>query len=1316
MNNLLQILLGLVIAAFVTLLAAPYFIDWNQYKSEIEAQASKLIGRQLTVAGDVNLRLLPAPYLQLEDITVNNLEPSAIQNSRAPSLLTAKSFRLWLSAPPLLRGVIEVQEIEVAKPHLRFAIDENGQSNWSNDLSASASLPFTPTAISLQSMTIEDGRLEISVKAPGNEGSATKNRTVNIHALNGDFSAGSLKGPYKFEGTIGEGDKKQILRLSTGSIDEKNEMRVKSILRSPKDGHRFSFDGALIDLKNQPTMNGVLSASFPFFDASKNSTGKIDQASGSINRTKPLEVKTSISANSNGALFDKILVTIVHKNRPQALTGKGRLSWEDGQIDLDGNLNARLIDIDHLKDGMKVGNSVGENVSNLFANLRTQAAKVDRGRFHININQIKLNGDLVQDLKINLEQSGSGLIVKKMGANLPGDNMIDIQGGFAGSSKASPFKGRGVVRGQSLGHLVTWGAGTKIDGGVSAIRSHPFTLRGDLLFGGGRYALNNVNGDIAGTSFTGQIRHRNGTSLAQTKSGQPERGIIDIKLTTSEINSTALVGRPVAMKEILQSLLNSENPKKPTSPAGPARQNDVSSFSALVQNNALNLQLRAGRLRLEDFDGRDLVADIFYGQSRLQINQLSLRSKNGLRLQADGTIINLEKTPSGTLTATVNIEDPSELQHILAGFESSTNSVFSEKQTAALTPLRLAIMLQTDSKSGAEANVRINGIAGSSHIAINNRIIGEHLFSRDEQRAIKQVELSGTIANKDGRLILTQLVPYLPIDPSQLQEIGSGKVWFSAAGLPEIGLKSRIEFNSQRVTAGLNGLLGWQNGIGSFNGETHLKAKDIASGLALIGIDIRGTKTTGSLDLAATLDKKAGKYDFTRLAGSIASSDVEGRATLDIDTGGNKLDLVLLTSTLHVPSLFSPLLEKPLKIQNAGDQSDRQTDPVKNALQLANIVQGEVGTSEPSQTALMTSRRFSSELLKNISAQILVTADELYLTDTIKLQNADLSAEIDKRKITINNLGGQIWNGSMHSTGVLDLSSTLAQVNGDLSITNVSIEKGPFLVEKSPVLTGKTSLDLKFSGRGIGPAGLFSLMNGTGKLQLENAKINHYSSSVLTDIVDDQLSVWKQSEDQTPFKERFKRHLVHADFDLPAVSEEFTIKDGTLELKTTQLSQNNSKVELDASLTLASMTTHSRLTIAPLKEAKYANIPSASVLYEGSLTKLDKIIPKIDTASLEQYLTVMKMEHDVNLLEKLHKRDEEFAVRASERRAQINREREEREAQEALEAEKDQLENPAPNANPLQIILQPDVKGPGTGYRLASLRQDKTRKSPTGRA
>jgi len=1259
LNNFVQILLGLVIALLVGVLAAPYFIDWNQYKSQIEAQALSLLGRQLKVAGNVHLRLLPAPYMRLENITVS--APGASPD--APSLLKADAFRLWLSAPPLLRGVIEVREIEIDTPRLRFAIDENGKSNWSKTSFTNNVSSFTPTAISLQSMTIKDGSLVISTDHSGpnlSGGDQQAERKISLSQLNGNFSANSLKGPYKFEGAIGEGRDRQILRVSTGSIDEKAKMRLKGVLRSSTGGQRYGFEGQLIELKNDPTISGVISATFPFFRSANRTTSK-NGSKVKISRTKPIEVKTSILANSIGARFDKILITMVHKNRPQVMTGLGKLAWNKGQIDLNGQLSARLIDVDQLKDGLKVGNSLEETVGKLFAGLRQQAAKVDSGRFSINIAQIKLNNDLVQDFNLQMRQGKDGLVVKQLSANLPGENRLEVHGEFDGSSQYSKFDGNGILRGQSLGHLVNWAAGSQLEGGISAIRSHPFTLRGDVLQVDNMVALKNVFGDIAGISFSGEAsRHK---ARFGSDNFQPER--IDLKLTTSEINSTALLGRPVAMRELVNILLDRQ--KKD----GPASQG----FESLFSKSNIRLQLRAGRLLMADFDGRDLVTDLYFGDKRLQINELSIGSQNGLRLQADGALNNLQTNPSGTLVATLNIEDHNELQQFISWFQSSDKTIdltknqgllknrgLSRKQITSLTPLRLALMLQTDEKTGSEAHIRINGIAGSSHVNLNNRIHGSHLFSTHGQRKIKQLEITGSLSNRDGRALLSQLVPWLDeeqsggassgLSSSGLGKIGKARVWFSAAGLPKHGLNSRFEFSSQEVVAGFDGLLGGGKNSLNFQGSAHLRAIELTTGLALIGLDIGHMQSSDSLDLATHIDKANENYIFTNIRGKVASAEVEGQVKLELKPKGRKLDVALLTSSLDFPALFAPVLETPTQTSFTSGRGTNSSGSVNSAVQLAKNLQNAVGDVEALPKTPLSTRRLTAKRLQGLDARLFITTDQLLLGNKFVLDKGEISATIKDQKINISTLSGQLWGGRLLSKGRLDLSKTLAIMDGELQITDAQMKQAPFKYADSPIIEGQLSLRANFKGRGLGPSGLTSLLNGSGHINFSNGKVDHLSSKVLADIVDDELAVWNQAEDQAPFAERFKRHLQHGEFTFSSLSEDFTIKDGSLLLKASKTSKNNSKLDLDASITLATMTTNSRLSISPLAQAKYPDLPSVTILFNGALDNLAQFTPKIETSSLEQHLKVMKMEHDVNLLEKLHKRDEQFAKKAAERRAQ----------------------------------------------------------------
>ena len=55
-------LLGLAIAFILALTAAlvgPYFVDWNRFRPQFEAEASRVIGVKVRVEGALDARLLP---------------------------------------------------------------------------------------------------------------------------------------------------------------------------------------------------------------------------------------------------------------------------------------------------------------------------------------------------------------------------------------------------------------------------------------------------------------------------------------------------------------------------------------------------------------------------------------------------------------------------------------------------------------------------------------------------------------------------------------------------------------------------------------------------------------------------------------------------------------------------------------------------------------------------------------------------------------------------------------------------------------------------------------------------------------------------------------------------------------------------------------------------------------------------------------------------------------------------------------------------------------------------------------------------------
>ena len=117
MNSFLLGLAALAIVVLTALFAAPLFIDWNEYRPVFEAQASKLLGREVKVDGKVHLVLLPAPELRFDDVKVAD-ETGSLERP----FLEARSLEAWLNIGSLLTGAVEARKMTIVDPVLRLDI------------------------------------------------------------------------------------------------------------------------------------------------------------------------------------------------------------------------------------------------------------------------------------------------------------------------------------------------------------------------------------------------------------------------------------------------------------------------------------------------------------------------------------------------------------------------------------------------------------------------------------------------------------------------------------------------------------------------------------------------------------------------------------------------------------------------------------------------------------------------------------------------------------------------------------------------------------------------------------------------------------------------------------------------------------------------------------------------------------------------------------------------------------------------------------------------------------------------------------------
>ncbi|MCA1791837.1 MAG: AsmA family protein [Thioalkalivibrio sp.] len=122
-------LLGLVgILVLLAVIVGVYLamtFDPNAYKDRIEDKVAEVTGRELTLAGSIELTLFPSLGLRLEDVRLANAE-----GFTETPFAEVRVVDVAVAVLPLIRGEIEVQRVEADGVSIHLARDAQGRSNW----------------------------------------------------------------------------------------------------------------------------------------------------------------------------------------------------------------------------------------------------------------------------------------------------------------------------------------------------------------------------------------------------------------------------------------------------------------------------------------------------------------------------------------------------------------------------------------------------------------------------------------------------------------------------------------------------------------------------------------------------------------------------------------------------------------------------------------------------------------------------------------------------------------------------------------------------------------------------------------------------------------------------------------------------------------------------------------------------------------------------------------------------------------------------------------------------------------------------------
>ena len=203
-------LLGLAIAFILALIAAlvgPYFVDWNQFRPQFEAEASRIVGAPVRVGGKLDALLLPTPTLRLRSV--------AIGGDSDPARVRAGKLDVEFSLGALMRGEWRATELSLDDFALDLGLDRQGRFEW----------PATAGRFNLGSLAID--RMNVAGRIALHDASSGKTLRIDDLKFSGDVRAlaSSLRGDGSFT-LLGA---RTPFRISSGQSGDGKGTRVRFV-------------------------------------------------------------------------------------------------------------------------------------------------------------------------------------------------------------------------------------------------------------------------------------------------------------------------------------------------------------------------------------------------------------------------------------------------------------------------------------------------------------------------------------------------------------------------------------------------------------------------------------------------------------------------------------------------------------------------------------------------------------------------------------------------------------------------------------------------------------------------------------------------------------------------------------------------------------------------------------------------------------------------------------------------------------------------------------------------------------------------------
>lgn len=600
--RLFVIIGGLIVAVLLAALLAPYFVDWTGYKASFEAEASKILGRPVKVAGSASARLLPFPSLTFTNVRVG-------EDAENP-VFTVEKFSMDAELAPFLSGEVLIFDMRVDAPHGVLTVDKNGVVDWT----LRPETPFDASKITVENMVITDGLIDVL-----NDASGTKHR---LEISSATVSARALIGPWRLVGDFLFDGEPLKIDGSTGQMGDKGTLPLNirliptdRAIVAELDGSAGSKDGKLSYGGKFTLRPATLTE--PSQPQLKNGYGVV------ADEGTPYRVSGKFEMSSDALNFSEYRLETGSKDDPYVATGTGRVTF--------GAMPAFAFKVDGTQ--LNLANDAVANVSvEPVDRLKAFRQFVDTvpfpampGTLDVNLPAIVAGDTTIREIAFKATPDNGAWRVSGLKATLPGRTKLEADGLLSRGDKFG-FAGNLLVASNQPAGLANWLTGN-VDASVRRLEALGFSSK--VTLAPEVQTFENLELALGTATFKGNAERR-------TDGARPA---VALDLTGGALQLDTLSALTAGVLD--------------------------GSGRSRFAGSDLNVSLDVGPVSHNGLEAKAVGLSLRLKQDKVDIDRLMVTDLGGASLSATGTVTGFPDNPAATVDASIISADGANFLNLL---------------------------------------------------------------------------------------------------------------------------------------------------------------------------------------------------------------------------------------------------------------------------------------------------------------------------------------------------------------------------------------------------------------------------------------------------------------------------------------------------------------------------------------------------------------------------------------------------------------------------------------------------------------------------